>query len=80
MKGTSKKAGTAGIVWFKPTDLRLRDHGPLWKANTVHDSVLNIFVFDVRQFGKTAFGFPKCGVHRSRFLKESVDDLRKVSP
>ena len=39
-------SGGTGIVWFKPTDLRLDDHEPLLLAHQAHAQVLHLFVFD----------------------------------
>lgn len=65
-----------GIVWFRQ-DLRLHDNEALTEAIEASDAVLPVFVFDERVFeGQTAFGFPKTGPHRLKFILESVDNLR----
>jgi deoxyribodipyrimidine photo-lyase len=69
---------TTAIVWFKPTDLRLADNEPLVAAHASASRVLHVFVFDPVWHGRTAFGFPKCGHHRARFVLEAVADLRSV--
>ena len=64
------------IIWFH-NDLRLHDHEPLHDALTEGCEVFPVYCFDPRQFGQTAFGFPKTGKFRAQFLLESVADLRR---
>lgn len=64
------------ILWFR-NDLRLHDHEPLQDALRSGCAVVPVYCFDPRQFGKTAFGFPKTGKFRVRFLLEGVKDLRR---
>lgn len=64
------------IVWFRQ-DLRLHDNEALTEAIAASDAILPVYVFDERVFeGQTAFGFPKTGPHRLKFILESVVDLR----
>jgi len=63
------------LVWFR-NDLRLHDNEALYRASQF-DRVIAVFVFDLRQFSTTSFGFPKTGAHRTRFLLETVTELRK---
>ncbi|MGD1939713.1 MAG: DASH family cryptochrome [Leptolyngbyaceae cyanobacterium] len=64
------------LVWFR-NDLRLHDHFPLHKALKAGAEVIPVYCFDPRQFGQTAFGFPKTGKFRAQFLIASVADLRR---
>lgn len=64
------------LVWFR-NDLRLHDHEPLQAALKAGATVIPVYCFDPRQFGETAFGFPKTGQFRAQFLLESVADLRR---
>ncbi|RZM75250.1 DASH family cryptochrome [Leptolyngbya iicbica] len=64
------------LVWFR-NDLRLHDHEPLQAALKAGGGVIPVYCFDPRQFGETAFGFPKTGKFRAQFLLESVADLRR---
>jgi deoxyribodipyrimidine photo-lyase len=64
------------LLWYR-NDLRIHDHEPLVQALETGAQVIPVYCFDPRQFGKTAFGFPKTGVFRAQFLLESVADLRK---
>jgi len=64
------------ILWFR-SDLRLHDNEALIEANRSSDQVIPVYVFDQRVFfGHTSYGFPKTGVHRARFILESVEALR----
>ena len=65
------------IVWFRQ-DLRLHDNEALQEALKHTEEIIPVFIFDERVFkGKTRFGFPKTGKYRSRFIIESVADLRE---
>lgn len=64
------------LLWFR-SDLRLHDHPALDAALSEAGSVLPLYCFDPRQFGKTSFGFEKTGRYRAKFLIESVSDMRR---
>lgn len=65
------------VVWFRQ-DLRLHDNEALCEALAHADEVIPIYVFDERSIsGKTSFGFRKTGKFRTKFLIESVTDLRQ---
>ncbi|GMH02606.1 hypothetical protein Nepgr_004445 [Nepenthes gracilis] len=66
----------ATIVWFR-NDLRVHDNECLNTANNESISVLPVYCFDPRDYGKSSSGFDKTGPHRASFLIESVSDLRK---
>ncbi|KAG6535648.1 blue-light photoreceptor PHR2-like [Zingiber officinale] len=68
-------ARRCAIVWFR-ADLRLHDHEVLSAANDDSLSLLPVFVFDSRDFGRSAGGFDRTGLRRARFLLDSVADLR----
>ncbi len=64
------------IVWFR-LDLRLHDNEALTEALKSTHEVLPVYIFDRRLFEQsTRYGFRKTGIHRARFLIESVSDLR----
>lgn len=67
-------SGTA-IVLFR-SDLRLDDHPALSCALERAATVVPVFCFDPRHFGRTPHGFDKTGKYRARFLIESVQALR----
>ena len=64
------------LVWFR-NDLRVHDNEILLEATRKADKVLPVYCFDPYYFQPTASGLPKTGSFRSRFLLESVADLRK---
>ncbi|OMO81936.1 hypothetical protein COLO4_23340 [Corchorus olitorius] len=66
----------ASIVWFR-NDLRVHDNECLNTANNESMSVLPVYCFDPRDYGKSSSGFDKTGPYRATFLIESVSDLRK---
>jgi deoxyribodipyrimidine photo-lyase len=67
------------LVWFR-NDLRLHDHEPLQLAAraAAHGAeVVPVYCVDPRHFGPLRLtGLRKTGVHRARFLLESIADLR----
>lgn len=71
------KEGKKGIIWFRQ-DLRLHDNEALYEAIQHCEEVIPVYVFDERVIkGETKFGFPKTGIHRLKFLLESVEDLKQ---
>lgn len=64
------------IIWYR-NDLRLKDHEPLAEAVRRDAAIVPVYCFDPRQFGTTAYGFPKTGAFQARFLLESLTDLRQ---
>lgn len=69
------KAGRV-IVWFRQ-DLRIHDNEALSNAIQGGKEVIPVYVFDERTFlGKTSYGFHKTGKFRTKFIIESVADLK----
>ncbi|KAL6505033.1 1,3-beta-glucanosyltransferase [Orobanche gracilis] len=66
----------ATVVWFR-NDLRVHDNECLNAANNDSLSVLPVYCFDPRDYGKSSSGFDRTGPYRATFLIESVSDLRK---
>lgn len=66
----------ASIVWFR-NDLRVHDNECLNNANNESVSVLPVYCFDPRDFGKSSSGFDKTGPYRTKFIIESVSNLRE---
>ncbi|MEO5906393.1 MAG: deoxyribodipyrimidine photo-lyase, partial [Saprospiraceae bacterium] len=65
------------ILWFRQ-DLRLHDNEALIEALRNSDELLPVYVFDPQHFrARTSFGTSKTGYARSRFLIESVTNLRQ---
>lgn len=65
----------AVVVWFR-NDLRLHDNETLNAANNESSSVLPVYCFDPRDYGKSSSGFDKTGPYRATFLLECVANLR----
>jgi len=63
------------LVWFRE-DLRVHDNEALAEALARGTDVLPVYCFDPREFAEGMFTLPKIGPHRTRFLVESVADLR----
>lgn len=61
------------LLWLKQ-DLRLDDH-PALQAGLGAECLLPVFVFDPEQLRLCAFGTRRLGVHRARFLLESLTAL-----
>ena len=69
------------FIWLARNDLRVHDNPCLSKiaqrcGATANAEVLPLYLFDPRHFGTTPRGSPKTGSYRTRFLLESVVDLR----
>lgn len=64
------------LVWFRQ-DLRIHDNEALTTAIASGQPVIPVYVFDDRVFnGTTRFGFRKTGPFRSKFILESVENLK----
>ncbi len=68
-------SGKTILVWFR-NDLRIHDNEILLEATRKADKVLPVYCFDPFYFSTTAYGLQKTGGVRTRFLLESVADLR----
>lgn len=66
----------SALVWFR-NDLRVHDNECLNSANDESLSLLPVYCFDPRDYGKSSSGFDKTGPFRAQFLIESVSELRK---
>eukprot|EP00801_Mesodinium_rubrum_P001848 Mrub_01848.p1 GENE.Mrub_01848~~Mrub_01848.p1 ORF type:complete len:615 (-),score=136.25 Mrub_01848:105-1838(-) len=67
---------TVGIVLFKLHDLRIRDHEAILEANLNCQQVIYLFVMEDYYFkGLNSLKMPICGVHRRKFLLESLVNL-----
>lgn len=64
------------LVWLR-NDLRWEDNLTLKKAAELAKSIVTVYCLDPRQFGPGNFGLQKTGIHRARFLLESLRDLEK---
>ncbi|KAK4756509.1 hypothetical protein SAY87_006636 [Trapa incisa] len=64
------------IVWFR-CDLRLSDNECFNAANDESMSVLPVYCFDPRDYGKSSSGFDKTGPYRAKFMLGCVANLRE---
>ncbi|XP_026658991.2 blue-light photoreceptor PHR2-like [Phoenix dactylifera] len=64
------------VVWFR-ADLRVHDNEALNAASNDSLSLLPVYLFDPRDYGKSSSGFDKTGPYRATFLLQSVADLRR---
>lgn len=69
-------SGKTILVWFRK-DLRIHDNEILTEAVRKGDFIVPVYCFDPRQFQITSFGSLKTGYFRTKFLIESVEDLRQ---
>ncbi|GAA3514994.1 DASH family cryptochrome [Aquimarina addita] len=65
-----------GLVWFR-NDLRTNDNYSLYKAVSENDRVIAMFCFDPRLFEKDIFGFRKTEKYRTKFLLETIAELKQ---
>ena len=71
-----KKQNKTSLVWFK-NNLRVNDNPSLNKALDESKNVIAIYVFDLRLFAKSIYGFKKTEKFRAQFLIETITDLKK---
>ncbi|XP_072996834.1 blue-light photoreceptor PHR2 [Typha latifolia] len=64
------------VVWFR-ADLRVHDNEALAAASAESLSLLPVYLFDPRDYGKSSSGFDKTGPFRAAFLLDSVANLRQ---
>jgi len=64
------------LVWFK-NDLRVQDNSSLQKAIEESDRVIGVYFFDPRLFEKDRFGFKKIERYRTKFLIETIENLKQ---
>lgn len=62
------------LLWFR-NDLRLDDHRILSTISSAAETLLCVYVDDPATYRITPHGFPKTGMHRRRFLTETLHDL-----
>ena len=68
--------GRRGVVWFKDSDLRLRDHRALFQAHLACDTVDHVYCFDARNF-RYISDVERVSFRRLRFLVDTIADLRR---
>lgn len=67
--------GTA-VVWFRQ-DLRLHDNPVLKAAIDKHDALVPVYLFEPKYWQFDKFGHQRTGPYRTRFIFETVQDLRQ---
>ena len=72
----SDNATDTTLVWFRE-DLRVHDNEALVDAVEAGEEILPVYSFDPREFDTGMFDLPKTGPYRTRFVAESVADLRE---
>ncbi len=71
-----EKQKQTGLIWFG-NDLRIRDNEVLAKAAQENDRLIGIYCLSPSLIKTTNFGFRKLGVHRAKFLLETLSDLKE---
>jgi deoxyribodipyrimidine photo-lyase len=71
----SEKQDKTALVWFK-NDLRVHDQQSLLKSCNGFSKVLAAYIFDENQFQNTSYGFKKTGKFRTKFIIETVTELK----
>ncbi|WP_323787865.1 DASH family cryptochrome [Psychroserpens sp.] len=70
-----KKQNDIALVWFR-NDLRVQDNTILNNAIRNHKSVIACYCFDPKHFELSRFGFRKTEKFRTKFLIETIEDLK----
>lgn len=64
------------LAWFR-NDLRVEDNNSLYEAIKNSGKTIGIYCFDPRQFNETKYGFKKTEKFRTKFLLETISELKK---
>ena len=67
---------TNSLVWFR-NDLRVDDHNGLKLALDNSNKVVGFYCFNPKVFSENKLGFRKTDVFRTKFLIETVDNLKE---
>lgn len=70
-----QKTKINNLIWFR-NDLRTIDNSVLSEAIKNGGSVIGLYCFDPRQFTTDKFGFKKTEKFRTKFLIETIQDLK----
>ena len=65
-----------GLIWFT-NNLRAIDNKVLYEASKRSDSLIGYYNFDPLLFKRNIWGFKKTEKYRTKFLIESIDNLKK---
>ena len=64
------------LIWLR-NDLRVSDHIGFYKASQECDQIFAYYTFDERHFKETRWGFKKSEKFRTKFLLETITELKK---
>ena len=70
-----QKKDIKNLIWFR-NDLRTIDNAVLSEATKNGSKVFGVYCFDPKQFEIDAFGFKKTEKYRTKFLIETVENLK----
>lgn len=71
-----KKQNNTALVWFR-NDLRVHDNYILHEASNNHNIIIAIYFFNPEHYKLDKFGFKKTEKYRTRFLIETIQDLKR---
>jgi len=71
-----KKQENTSLIWFR-NNLRIQDNTSLKKATENHRNTIAVYFFDPKLFKIDAYGFQKTAKYRTKFLIETITDLKK---
>tara|TARA_B100001287_G_C22680828_1_gene530254 strand:- start:481 stop:1839 length:1359 start_codon:yes stop_codon:yes gene_type:complete len=63
------------LLWYKHTDLRVKDHSALFNSFIGKNKVLVVFFVDPRFYDTMKFGHIKFDKYKERFMLESLENL-----
>ncbi|MFD1316555.1 DASH family cryptochrome [Namhaeicola litoreus] len=70
-----KEQNKVALVWFR-NDLRVKDQSSLAKAMEKANKVIAVYCLDPRHFKVSSYGFIKTNVFRTKFLLETLHQLK----
>ena len=70
-----KKQNKSALIWFR-NDLRVHDNVVLQTAINESQNIIALYCFDPRHYETSSFGFKKTDKFRTKFLLETVSDLK----
>ena len=71
-----QKKKRIALIWLR-NDLRVSDHLGFYKASQECDQIFAYYTFDERNFKETCWGFKKSEKFRTKFLLETIRELKK---
>ena len=71
-----QKKKRIALIWLR-NDLRVSDHKGFYKASQECDQIFAYYTFDGRHYKETRWGFKKSEKFRTKFLLETIRELKK---